>query len=107
METQKNFPGATGIPTRTPADLNEDFPSGDLAGTTIWVKADLMTDLRAAARQLTNLAKEINEDPVVFLGQIMDAFHYYIHLDPEERANTGALVFINQSTSDIRRKLLS
>jgi hypothetical protein len=73
----------------------------------------LMVGLRAGAKQPTNLAKVYdvrqrdNDNPAEFLKRVMDAFHHYTHLDPEEmvNSNTVALAFINQSALDIRRKL--
>ena len=61
-----------------------------------------MAGLRAAAKQLTSLAKVYdvrqrdNESPAEFLERIMDGFCRYTHLDPEEmvNSNTVALAFI-------------
>jgi hypothetical protein len=72
-----------------------------------------MAGLRAAAKQLTSLAKVYdvrqrdNENPAEFLKKIMDAFHHYTLLDPKDMANsdTVALVFINHTPLDIRKKL--
>jgi hypothetical protein len=41
-----------------------------------------------------------NQGPAEFLVQIIDAFHHYMHLDPEEAV---ALVFINQPAPHIRK----
>lgn len=66
-----------------------------------------------AARKTTNLAKVGNiqqgkdESPAAFLEQIMEAFRTYTPIDPEAPENEAAIVraFINQSATDIRRKL--
>lgn len=72
-----------------------------------------MADLRADAQKPTNLAKvydvsqESDDDPAVFLEWILNAFHHFRNLDPEEaeNSNTVALVCIYSSAPDIRRKL--
>lgn len=95
-----------------------DFLLGDQLGTTIWVKVGNVSEFsngrsREAAKQPTNLAKvydvsqKDNECPAEFLEQIMNTFHCYVHLGPEEagNSNTVVLVFINQSAPDVRKKL--
>ncbi|KAK1329797.1 hypothetical protein QTO34_009980 [Cnephaeus nilssonii] len=66
-----------------------------------------------AARKPTNLAKignvqqERDESPAAFLERIMEAFRTYTPMDPEAPNNRAAVVmaFVNQSATDIRRKL--
>ncbi|KAK1339569.1 hypothetical protein QTO34_018122 [Cnephaeus nilssonii] len=66
-----------------------------------------------AARKPTHLAKvgnvqqERDESPAAFLERVMEAFRTYTPMDPEAPNNRAAVVmaFVNQSATDIRRKL--
>ncbi|KAK1342248.1 hypothetical protein QTO34_015004 [Cnephaeus nilssonii] len=66
-----------------------------------------------AARKPTHLAKvgtvqqERDESPAAFLERIMEPFRTYTPMDPEAPNNRVAVVmaFVNQSATDIRRKL--
>lgn len=72
----------------------------------------IMAGLRTAAWAPTSLAQlydvrqESNEDPVLFLKQIMDVFCHFRHLDLEEaeNSNTPMLAFINKSAPYITWK---
>lgn len=73
----------------------------------------MLGDLRAAARQPTNLSKVSQvvqgkkEPPGAFLECLLDAYPTYTPLDPEAPENQMAinLAFINQAAPDIKIKL--
>ena len=73
----------------------------------------LMAGLWAAARKPTNLAKvnlvrqEPTESPAAFLERLMEAFRQYTPMDPQAEESHAAVLleFVNQSDTDIRRKL--
>ncbi|XP_059536595.1 uncharacterized protein LOC132225509 [Myotis daubentonii] len=72
-----------------------------------------MGGLHRAARKPTNLTKvgnvqqERDESPASFLERIMEAYRTYTPMDPEAPENKAAVImsFINQSATDIRKKL--
>ena len=115
-------PGVNGRPTAQPHLVDEGFPL-------LWPNWDfeqvegrerlrvyrqtLMAGLRAAARELTNLAKvnlvrqEPTESPSAFLEKLMEAFRQYTPMDPQAEESRAAvlLAFVNQAAPGIRRKL--
>lgn len=73
----------------------------------------LLRGLKAVAQKPTNMANIYNirqglkESPAVFMERVIEAFRQSTPMDPQsqEGKTTVAMAFINQSASNIRRKL--
>ncbi|XP_076780077.1 uncharacterized protein LOC143438363 [Arvicanthis niloticus] len=122
LEARKNVPGTDGRPTSLQNEIDAAFPltrpdwDFNTANGREHLKIyrqTLMAGLRGAARRPTNLAKVREtiqgpaESPSAFLERLMEAFRQFTPYDPmsDEHKATVTIAFIDQSASDIKRKL--
>lgn len=111
MEVRNTVPGANSTATQKPADIDYGFPlripawdynTGKGRALLGVYHQFLIASLMAAARGTTNLAKvynvkqKDNKGSAELFKWVMNTFHLYMHLDPEqeENSNTVALMII-------------
>jgi hypothetical protein len=122
LEARKYVPGPDGTPTNLPNLIDAAFPLArpDWDFHTVGGRERLMVyrrtlvaGLKGATQRPTNLAKVREvlqgsvEPPSVFLERLMEAYKRYTPFDPSSEGQQAAvaMAFIDQSTSDIKKKL--